>query len=82
MDDRIRSVLDAAFPDREVERVETAEPSWNDKNETVSVEFAGDGGTGGDRTGGDGTPGGDRIYLKIATDGDASRVAREEALMQ
>lgn len=66
MDERIRSVLDAAFPDREVERVEAAGPSWNDENETVEVEFAD----------------GERIYLKVAVRGDGTRVARERAVMQ
>ncbi|UPV99447.1 phosphotransferase [Halorussus gelatinilyticus] len=70
MDERIRSVLDAAFPDREVESVEAAEPSWNDNNETVAVAFADDDA---DR---------ERIYLKIAADGDASRIARERAVME
>lgn len=65
MDERITSVLETAFPDREVEAVEAAEPSWNDDNETVGVEFAD----------------GQRIYLKIAADGDGSRVARERAVI-
>jgi hypothetical protein len=75
MDERIRSVLDAAFPDREVRRVEAAEPSWNDDNETVRVDFA----DGDDAGAGTDT---DAVYLKIAADGDASRVVRERAVME
>ncbi|WP_158057300.1 phosphotransferase family protein [Halorussus halophilus] len=63
MDDRIASVLEAAFPEREVEEVGETGPSWNEKNRTVRVDFE-------DET---------SIYLKIATDGDGSRVARETA---
>ncbi|UPV73398.1 phosphotransferase [Halorussus limi] len=66
MDEQIRSVLDAAFPDREFESVDAAEPSWNDKNETVAVAFADV----------------EEAYLKVAADGDASRVARERAVME
>lgn len=65
MDERITSVLETAFPDGDVEDVEVAGPSWNDKNETVGVEFAD----------------GERIYLKIAADGDGSRIARERAVI-
>lgn len=72
MDERVAAALDAAFPDREVESVETAEPSWNDKNETVRVEFA-------DRADADSDR--EAAYLKVAADGDGTRVARERAVM-
>ena len=63
MDSRIASVLETAFPDRQVADASETGPSWNEKNETVRVAFAD----------------GDAVYLKIATDGDGSRVARETA---
>lgn len=65
MDSRIASALEAAFPDREVATVQSTGPSWNDGNRTVGVEFADE------RT----------VYLKIATDGDGSRIARERAVV-
>jgi aminoglycoside phosphotransferase (APT) family kinase protein len=65
MDERIGSVLETAFPEREAKDVEVAGPSWNDKNETVGVDFAD----------------GERAYLKIAADGDGDRVARERAVV-
>ena len=65
MDDRIASVLEDTFPDREATDLLPIGPSWNEKNRTVGIEFA------------DGT----RIYLKVATDGDGSRIARERAVL-
>lgn len=63
--DRLASAVDAAFPEREVRDVGGTGPSWNDQNETVRVTFAD----------------GDAGFLKVATDGDGSRVARECALV-
>ncbi|MFC6952781.1 aminoglycoside phosphotransferase family protein [Halorubellus litoreus] len=57
----VRSVLAAAFPEREVAAAGDAGPSWNDGNRTIGVEFAD----------------GDRAYCKVAVDGDPSRAARE-----
>ena len=65
MDDRIAAALDGAFPDREVADVGGTGPSWNELNETVGVAFAD----------------GERAYLKIATDGDGTRIARERAVV-
>ncbi|WP_458207110.1 phosphotransferase family protein [Haladaptatus sp. NG-SE-30] len=65
MDDHIASVLDRSFPDRDVEEVGPTGPSWNDKNRTVRIDFA-DGQT---------------IFLKVAIDGDGSRIARERAVI-
>jgi aminoglycoside phosphotransferase (APT) family kinase protein len=65
MDSRVASALEAAFPGRGVADVRATGPSWNDANRTVGVEFA-DGGT---------------VYLKVAADGDGSRVARERAVV-
>ena len=66
MDDAVASVLDDAFPDRTVEDVGPAGPSWNENNRTVAVSFAD----------------GERAYLKVALDGDPSRVARERAALE
>ncbi|WP_255149633.1 phosphotransferase family protein [Halorarius halobius] len=65
-DERVSAALQAAFPDRTVDRVGAAGPSWNDANHTVGVEFAD----------------GDRCYLKIASDGDGIRIARERAVVE
>lgn len=64
--DRLAAAVDAAFPDRAVQAVDGTGPSWNDQNETVRVTFAD----------------GDAAFLKVATDGDGSRVARECALVE
>ncbi|WP_123536570.1 phosphotransferase family protein [Halosimplex salinum] len=66
MDDAVALALDAEFPERTVERTGPAGPSWNENNRTVLVEFA-DGGV---------------VYLKVATDGDPSRIARERAAIE
>ncbi|NHN47800.1 phosphotransferase [Halostella sp. JP-L12] len=66
MDDRIASALSAAFPDREVASTEPAGPSWNPTNESVRVDFA-DGRT---------------AYLKVAVDGDGTRIARERGTIE
>ncbi len=63
MDDRIASALELGFPDRTVDDVRSAGPSWNDKNHTVRIDFAD----------------GDTIFLKVASDGDGSRIACEWA---
>lgn len=66
MDDAVAAVLDDVFPDRAVDEVGPAGPSWNENNRTVAVSFAD----------------GDRAYLKVALDGDPSRIARERAALE
>jgi aminoglycoside phosphotransferase (APT) family kinase protein len=61
----VDAALSRAFPDREVERVGDAGPSWNDDNATVGVTFAD----------------GERAFCKVAVDGDPSRVAREAGVL-
>lgn len=64
MDDRVAAVLNDAFPGQGVAAVRPPGPSWNEKNHTVRVDFE------------DGAS----IYLKLAVDGDATRVACERAV--
>jgi len=66
MDDAVAAVLGDAFPNRAVDEVGPAGPSWNENNRTVAVAFAG----------------GERAYLKVALDGDPSRIARERAALE
>jgi aminoglycoside phosphotransferase (APT) family kinase protein len=66
MDPPLETALADAFPDRPVEGLVDVGPSWNGGNETVGVDFA-DGG---------------RAYLKVAFDGDGSRIARERAVLE
>lgn len=66
MDEHVAAALRDGFPDRDVERVVSAGPSWNTANLTVGVEFAD----------------GERIFLKVATDGNGTRVARERAVIE
>ena len=63
MDDDVASALADAFPDREVADVTSSGPSWNEKNHTVGVDFED----------------GETVYLKMATDGDGTRITRERA---
>lgn len=65
MDSRTASVLENVFPDREVDDVGSTGPSWNEKNRTMEIDFAD----------------GETIYLKMAIDGDGSRIARERAVL-
>jgi aminoglycoside phosphotransferase (APT) family kinase protein len=65
MDDRAASVLEDGFPNRAVADLYSTGPSWNEQNRTIEVEFTD----------------GERVYLKIATDGDGSRIARERAVL-
>lgn len=65
IDDDIAAALTNAFLKREIEEVLPAGPSWNDLNETVCVEFAD----------------GQSVFLKIAADGDGSRITRECAVI-
>lgn len=65
MDGQIRSVLEDAVSDRTVDGLRATGPSWNETNQTVGVDFAD----------------GDTIYLKVATDGNGSRIARERAVI-
>lgn len=62
--ERIIAAVDAAFPDRSTADVSGTGPSWNEQNQTVHVSFAD----------------GDAAFLKVATDGDGTRVARERAV--
>ncbi|MBP1921104.1 aminoglycoside phosphotransferase (APT) family kinase protein [Halorubrum alkaliphilum] len=66
MSDAVEATLPVAFPDRAVEELVGVGPSWNGGNETVGVDFA-DGG---------------RAYLKVAIEGDGSRIARERAVLE
>ena len=61
VDEDIAAALTNAFPEREIEEGLPAGPSWNDLNETVRVEFVD----------------GQLVFLKIAADGDGSRITRE-----
>ena len=61
MDEQIASALGDAFPGRDVEAVHPSGPSWNEQNRTVDIEFSD----------------GERVYLKMANDGDGTRTARE-----
>jgi hypothetical protein len=61
----VEPVLARSFPDREVETIGDAGPSWNDDNATVSVTFAD----------------GERAFCKVAVDGDPSRAAREAGVV-
>lgn len=63
--ERIVSAVTVAFDDRTVADVGSTGPSWNEQNQTVSVSFA-DGNT---------------AFLKLATDDDGTRVARERAVI-
>jgi aminoglycoside phosphotransferase (APT) family kinase protein len=65
MDERVVSAVERAFPDRGVAEIGAAGPSWNPTNDTAAVAFA-DGG---------------RAYVKIALDGDPSRIERERAVL-
>ncbi|WP_435159514.1 phosphotransferase family protein [Haladaptatus sp. DFWS20] len=65
MEEQIASVLERAFPERDVAEVKPSGPSWNDQNRTVGIDFA-DGKT---------------IYLKLSNDGDSSRIACERAVI-
>ena len=66
VDDSVATALEDAFPERAVDEVGPAGPSWNDANETVRVAFA-DGGA---------------AYLKTAVSGDGTRIARERAVLE
>ncbi|ESS03304.1 MAG: putative aminoglycoside phosphotransferase [uncultured archaeon A07HR67] len=66
MNDPVETSLAAAFPDRSVEELVGVGPSWNGGNETVGVDFAD----------------GERAYLKVAIEGDGSRIARERAVVE
>lgn len=65
-DRRVESALERAFPHREIDEVAPGGISWNDQNETVRVDFS-DGGA---------------AYLKVAVNGDASRIVRELAVVE
>ncbi|TKX74900.1 aminoglycoside phosphotransferase family protein [Halorubrum sp. GN11_10-6_MGM] len=62
----IKRALDAAFPDRTVDRLTGVGPSWNGANETVGVVFAD----------------GDRAFLKIALADESHRLRRERAVLR
>lgn len=66
IDGPLGAALDDAFPGRDVADVGPAGISWNDRNETARVAFAD----------------GEAAYLKVATDGDGSRIARECAVIE
>ena len=62
----IERALDAAFPDRTVDRLTDVGPSWNGANETVGVVFAD----------------GDRAFLKVALADESRRLCRERAVLR
>lgn len=64
MDDAIRRALAAAAPERSVERVAATDGSANPGNRTVRVRFAD----------------GETAYLKVAVDGNRTRLARAGAV--
>ncbi|WP_049983596.1 phosphotransferase family protein [Halorubrum sp. BV1] len=66
MNEVVSAALSDAFPDRTVAEVSEAGPSWNGANETFGVEF---------RDGG-------RAFCKVATDGNGTRIAREQAVLR
>jgi len=63
--ENVTTALTDAFPEREVEEVLFAGPSWNDLNNTVRVSFTD----------------GESVFLKVAADGDGSRIRRECAVI-
>ena len=65
MDEQIASALGDAFPGRDVETVNPSGPSWNEQNRTVGIEFTD----------------GEQVYLKMANDGNGTRIARERAVI-
>ncbi|WP_231184835.1 phosphotransferase [Haladaptatus sp. DYF46] len=65
MDEQVATALDDAFPHRNVDAVNPSGPSWNDENRTVGIDFSD----------------GERVYLKMANDGDGTRIARERAVI-
>lgn len=66
MDEPIRTVLATAAPERSVERVASTDGSANPGNRTVRVRFAD----------------GEAAYLKLAVDGDRTRLARAGAVVR
>lgn len=66
-DGAVAAAIERAFPDRAVASVDDPGPSWNDDNRAVEVTFE------------HGEPA--RAYLKVALDGDGSRVRRERAVL-
>lgn len=66
MHDDVAAALDAAFTEREIEAVEPAGISWNERNRTVCVHFVD----------------GEACYLKVSTAGDRTRIAREVAVVR
>jgi aminoglycoside phosphotransferase (APT) family kinase protein len=65
VDTKHTEALDDAFPGRTVADLRPAGPSWNERNETARIEFA-DGGA---------------AYLKLALDGDGTRIERERTVI-
>lgn len=65
MNEDVGWAIDEAFPDRAVDELSDPGPSWNEGNETVEVAFED----------------GETAYLKVAADGDGSRIRREEAVV-
>jgi hypothetical protein len=65
MDEQVTAALDAAFPGRDVDAVNPSGPSWNDENRTVGIDFCD----------------GETVYLKMSNEGNGSRIAREQAVI-
>ncbi|MDG5761372.1 phosphotransferase [Natronococcus sp. A-GB1] len=65
-DDLVDAVLEDVFSGRTVETVGETGPSWNDRNRTVRIAFRE----------------ADPVFLKVAVDGDGSRIACERAAIE
>ncbi|QPV64382.1 phosphotransferase [Halosimplex litoreum] len=66
MDERFATALGDAFPDREIAGFADDDPQLNERNGTVPVEFAD----------------GERVFCKIAVDGDGGRLDAERAVIE
>lgn len=66
MDDRFASVLEDAFPGRDILQTPAWDASIGERNGTVPVEF----------------DDGERVFCKIAVDGDGRRIDRERAILE
>jgi aminoglycoside phosphotransferase (APT) family kinase protein len=64
-DGAVEAALTDAFPARRVDELSGVGPSWNDANRTVRADFAD----------------GDAAFLKVAVDGDGTRIATERAVV-
>ena len=63
--DLLSTVLESIFPDRDVTSVSAPGPSWNENNSMMAVAFAN----------------GEIMFVKMANDGDSSRIRRERTVI-